>query len=65
MKETTTKTYHSPVLEEIGAVASLTAALGTAPRNDFSEFANLPPSRGSFDACDGDPTNNPSGSNCG
>ncbi len=58
------KTYEAPVLEEVGAVSTTTAALGTASRTDFSEFPALPSSTGSFDACDGDPTNSPGQSFC-
>ncbi|MEM1115075.1 MAG: lasso peptide [Bacteroidota bacterium] len=58
------KAYQAPVLEEVGGVAALTAALGTSTRVDFSEFPALPSSTGSFDACDSDPTNNPGGDFC-
>ena len=46
-------TYTTPLLEEIGGVATLTAAFGTAPRADFSEFPQIPSATGSFDVCDG------------
>ena len=44
-------TYTTPLLEEIGGVATLTAAFGTAPRADFSEFPQIPSATGSFDIC--------------
>ena len=59
------KTYNAPALEEVGEITTLTAAFGTSPRNDFSEFPAIPPATGSFDACDGNPANNPPGSFCG
>ena len=55
------KTYSTPVLEEVGAVSTITAALGSSTRRDFSEFPALPASTGSFDACDGNAANNPPG----
>ncbi|MGB3541477.1 lasso peptide [Rubrivirga sp.] len=59
------KTYQAPLLEEIGGVATLTAALGTDSRADFSEFPALPASNGSFDACDSNPNNNTDPDFCG
>lgn len=59
------KTYQAPALEEVGGIASLTAALGTSTRVDFSEFPALPASTGSFDACDSDPSNNTDPDFCG
>ena len=49
-------TYTSPSLEEVGGVATLTAAFGSDPRADFSEFPLIPSATGSFDVCD--PNNN-------
>ena len=47
--------YIAPSLEEVGGVATLTAAFGTAPRADFSEFPQIPSATGSFDVCDAPP----------
>ena len=58
------KTYIAPALQEVGTVATATAAFGTAVRRDFSEFPQVQPSNGSFDVCDRNPNNNPAGSNC-
>ena len=44
-------TYTTPLLEEIGGVATLTAAFGSSTRVDFSEFNNER-GQGSFDVCD-------------
>ena len=44
-------TYTTPLLEEVGGVATLTAAFGTSSRVDFSEFPQIPSSNGSFDLC--------------
>lgn len=49
------KIYNAPVLDEVGGIASLTAAFGTSARPDFSEFPEQPASTGSFDLCDGEP----------
>ena len=46
--------YTPPSLDEVGGVATLTAAFGTSPRADFSEFPLIPASNGSFDICDSD-----------
>ncbi|MGB3541478.1 hypothetical protein [Rubrivirga sp.] len=64
MAHTTKKTYQHPLLEEIGGVATLTAALGTDSRADFSEFPALPASNGSFDVCDGNTANDNPGDFC-
>ena len=53
------KTYNAPVLNEVGAVATLTAAFGSSTRRDFSEFPQVQAGTGSFDVCDGNPANNP------
>ena len=45
------KPYTPPVLVELGEVSDLTAALGAAPRPDFSVFPQIPASTGSFDIC--------------
>ena len=58
------KTYSAPVLSEVGAVSTLTAAFGTSSRRDFSEFPQVQASTGSFDVCDGNPANNPKGDFC-
>ncbi len=58
------KTYEAPVLEEVGAVSTITAALGSSTRRDFSEFPALPSTTGSFDACDSNPNNSPDPSFC-
>jgi hypothetical protein len=51
------KTYTAPTLVELGAVSDLTAALGSAPRPDFSVFPQIPANIGSFDICpNGNPT---------
>ena len=57
-------TYQAPALDEIGAIAGLTAAFGTDPRMDFSEFPLVPADTGSFDVCDSDPSNDDPDSNC-
>ena len=57
-------TYQAPLLQEIGGVVDLTAAFGTDPRTDFSEFPLVPADTGSFDVCDSNPNNNPDGSFC-
>ncbi len=54
------KAYTTPALEEVGAVSAITAAVGASTRIDFSEATGTRGS-GSFDICDGDPTNNPPG----
>ena len=51
LKRAMNKTYSCPVLVELGAVEELTAALGSAPRPDFSVFPQIPASTGSFDIC--------------
>lgn len=56
-------TYHAPALDEIGSVAGLTAAFGTDPRMDFSEFPDIPADTGSFDVCDPNSPSDPD-SNC-
>ena len=53
-------TYTTPLLEEVGGVATLTAAFGSDPRADFSEFPQIPAATGSFDLCDDAGTGNPS-----
>ena len=58
------KTYQAPALEEIGGVAALTAAFGTDPRSDFSEFPLIPAATGSFDICDSNPANDDPDSFC-
>ena len=58
------KTYNAPALDEVGGIATLTAAFGTSPRTDFSEFPAIPEATGSIDVCDGNPANNPPGSFC-
>ena len=58
------KTYNAPVLEEVGGVATLTAAFGTDPRRDFSEFPEIQATTGSFDVCDSNTANNDPASNC-
>lgn len=55
--------YQAPLLEEIGGVAALTAAFGTDPQADFSEFPDIPASTGSFDVCDPHQPSDPD-SNC-
>ncbi|WP_420457508.1 hypothetical protein [Rubrivirga sp.] len=45
------KTYTSPALEPIGGITSLTAAFGTSPAPDVSEFPQIPADEGSFDIC--------------
>lgn len=57
-------TYQAPRLSEVGGIAGLTAAFGTDPRIDFSEFPLIPADTGSFDVCDSNPNNDPDGSNC-
>ena len=51
-------TYTSPSLEEVGGVATLTAAFGSDPRADFSEFPLVPAATGSFDVCDDNTSSN-------
>ena len=46
------KSYTSPSFEALGAVGSLTAAFGTAPAPDISEFPQIPADTGSFDVCE-------------
>ncbi|WP_420457506.1 hypothetical protein [Rubrivirga sp.] len=46
------KTYEAPRLETFGGVASLTAAFGTDPAPDVSEFPQIPAETGSFDICE-------------
>ena len=46
------KIYHSPAIDEVGGIATLTAAFGTSTRPDFSEFPQIPAATGSFDLCD-------------
>ncbi len=58
------KLYTTPVLQEVGGVAGMTAAFGSAARTDFSEFPEVQPDSGSFDVCDGNSNNNPDGSFC-
>ena len=58
------KTYNAPALEEVGTVSNLTAAFGSSPRRDFSEFPQVQASNGSFDLCDGNTRNNNPGSFC-
>ena len=58
------KTYNAPALEEVGGVATLTAAFGTSSRRDFSEFPQVQASNGSFDVCDPSRTNSDPRSNC-
>ena len=45
------KPYTPPVLAELGDVTDMTAALGAAPRPDFSVVPQIPASTGSFDIC--------------
>lgn len=45
------KPYIAPEVVELGAVEELTAALGSAPRADFSQFPQIPATTGSFDIC--------------
>ncbi len=59
------KLYIAPAIDEVGGVAGMTAAFGSAARTDFSEFPNIEASTGSFDACDSDPTNNTNPDFCG
>ena len=47
------KTYPSPALEAFGSVATLTAAFGSDPAPDVSEFPQVPASNGSFDVSRG------------
>ena len=54
------KAYTTPTLEEVGAVSAITAAVGSSTRVDFNEFSGARGS-GSFDICDGNPGNNPPG----
>ena len=58
------KLYTAPALNEVGAIATLTAAFGTSSRRDFSEFPQVQAGTGSFDVCDGNPGNNPPGEFC-
>ena len=58
------KAYNAPALEEVGGIATLTAAFGTDPRRDFSEFPQIQASTGSFDVCDGNPRNDDPASFC-
>lgn len=58
------KIYHSPAIDEVGGIATLTAAFGSDPRTDFSEFSEVTASTGSVDVCDGDETNNNPASFC-
>lgn len=46
------KIYETPCLEAFGSVASLTAAFGTDPAPDVSEFPEIPADHGSFDICE-------------
>ena len=58
------KTYSAPALDEVGTVARFTAAFGTAPQSDFSEFPLIPASTGSFDLCDPNRADTDPDSNC-
>ena len=58
------KIYHSPAIDEVGGIATLTAAFGSDPRQDFSEFSEVTASTGSVDVCDSDTTNNDPSSFC-
>ena len=58
------KTYHAPALGEVGGITSLTAAFGSDPRRDFSEFPQVQASTGSFDVCDRNTANNDPASFC-
>ena len=58
------KTYDAPSLNEVGTVAQFTAAFGTAPQADFSEFPTIPASTGSFDLCDPNREDTNPESNC-
>ena len=58
------KTYQAPALEEVGGVATLTAAFGTSSRMDFSEFPQIQASNGSFDVCDPNREDSDPRSNC-
>ena len=52
------KHYDSPELVEFGTVASLTAAIGSASRDDQSDYPQqFPPATGSFDICNNDDPN--------
>ncbi|WP_420457507.1 hypothetical protein [Rubrivirga sp.] len=46
------KTYTTPSLEAVGSITSLTAAFGTDPAPDVSEFPQIPAETGSFDICE-------------
>ena len=57
-------TYTPPSFEEVGGVATLTAAFGSDPRADFSEFPQIPAATGSFDVCDPNRADSDPDSNC-
>lgn len=46
------KSYLAPEVNELGAVSALTAAFGSAPEIDVSEFPAIPVATGSFDVCE-------------
>ena len=58
------KKYIAPALQEVGTVATLTAAFGTSARRDFSEFPQVQPGTGSFDVCDPNRADSDPNSNC-
>ena len=46
------KNYEAPRLEVLGTIANHTAAFGTDPSPDVSEFPQIPAAEGSFDVCE-------------
>ena len=44
--------YEAPSLESLGAMSVMTAAFGTDPSPDVSEFPQIPAATGSFDVCE-------------
>ena len=52
------KKYVTPSIEDLGSIATMTAAIGASAREDQSEFPEqFPPDGGSFDVCENnDPT---------
>ena len=53
-REVTTmkNSYEAPSLESLGAMSAMTAAFGTDPAPDVSEFPQIPADTGSFDICE-------------